>query len=427
MQGNLLATLLALVFYLTSGLFGGGSGSVSPTIPTNSGVPSAAYPKAGTVISQQVNLRSQPSTTGTIIATLNKGTGVVINAATNDWYQVQNGGTQGWLARWAVSVRSVAPNYSRKIIAGYYVENYLNDPVSYQSLSRNLGAINMVIPFSFSLDQYGTISSTHNPKPVKLALSAGADTLALVNNIRSGNFNSNSIHRMLSSSVARSRAVNAIKRVVVENGFQGVNIDFENVPSRDQSYITAFFKELAAAMHANNLIVTASLPAKTYNDNSSSHGGAFNYREIAPYLDMAMIMTYDEHYTGGPAGPVASYPWVEKVINYTRQYFAPDQIVVGLAAYGYDWGWGDGKALNNSAIQSLIRSKGITPKWSSQYKVPYFTYRSWGISHQVWYESKDSIAAKMNLIRKYNLRGVAVWRLGYEDSSIWKVIQQGFY
>jgi spore germination protein YaaH len=55
---------------------------------------------------------------------------------------------------------------------------------------------------------------------------------------------------------------------------------------------------------------------------------------LAPYLDQIMVMTYDEHYAGGSPGPVASYPWFEKVINYTLRSYPSSKIVMGIAAYG---------------------------------------------------------------------------------------------
>lgn len=39
-----------------------------------------------------------------------------------------------------------------------------------------------------------------------------------------------------------------------------------------------------------------------------------------------------------------------------------------------------------------------------------------------WIEDSQSIAAKVQLIQKYNLAGVAAWKLGFENSSIWQVI-----
>ncbi|MGE5583270.1 MAG: glycosyl hydrolase family 18 protein [Bacillota bacterium] len=428
MQGNLLTTVLALIFYLASSIFGGNSAPQPvPSATTNPSYSQTSnYPRAGKVAGKQASLRDNYQN-GSSIATLSKGANLLVLGEKGDWYQVQTDDSrEGWIPKWAVSLKSYSSGIgnSQKIIAGYYVENYTNDPVGYQSLSQNLGAINMVIPFSFQVDQYGTIKSSHNSRPVALAHSAGADTLALVNNIQGGNFSGSTINRMLSNSSSRSRAISGIVRTIVENGYQGVNIDFENVPAGARQYLTAFFQELAAELRPKNLLVTASVPAKSYDDRSSNHGGAYDYRAIAPYLDQVMIMTYDEHYAGGPAGPVASYPWVEKVVNYALNYFPNSKIVLGIAAYGYDWSWTGTKALHYSAIQSLIKKYHVIPKWDAKNKVPYFTYKSWGVTHQVWYENRNSTAAKVDLVRNYNLRGVAVWRLGYEDPGIWSAIQQ---
>jgi spore germination protein YaaH len=431
MQGNLITTLLALVFYVASGLFGGNppqnkvdTGN-SYNNPSGTGsYQSSKFPLSGKVTGRQATLRGEPNNSGKVIATMASSSNLLILDEKNGFYFVQSGNQQGWVPTWLVSIHYSSPaNNHRKVVAGYYVENYRDDPVGYQAFSQNLDVINTLIPFSFKVDQYGNISGSHSPKPVSLAHSSGAGTLALVNNIQGNNFNSSMVHRLLSNSVARSKAINGILRVLLEKGYQGVNIDFENVPSKDRLYVTTFFRELATALHAKNLLVTASLPAKTSDDFTSMHGGAFDYQNLAPYLDQIMIMTYDEHYSGGSPGPVASYPWVERVIKYTLRYFPANKIVMGVAAYGYDWGW-SGKALQYKAIQNLIKSHKITPKWDFNARVPYFTYSSWGVKHQVWYEDRYSTASKMQLVAKYGLRGVAVWRLGYEDPGIWDAIQK---
>ncbi len=428
MQGNLITTLIALIFYITTGLFGGNSAQTDtvPSTPVNVGQ-NSKYPLAGMVSSQQANIRSDSSSAGSVIGSATKGSHLVIIDEKNDWYRVQTeNGTDGWVAKWMVSTKNLPTGLgnTQAMIAGYYVENYQDDPVGKTALSQNLGSINTVIPFSYKVDQYGAISGRHYSKPFALAKSAGTQTLALVNNIQGDNFNSNIIHRMLSNASSRSRAVNGIARLLVEKGYQGVNIDFENVPARDRIYLTAFFRELASVLRPKNLLVTASIPAKTYDDKSSAHSGAYDYQAIAPYLDMVMIMTYDEHYAGGDPGPVASLPWVEKVINYSLKSFHPKKVALGIAAYGYDWSWNKGKALTYNGIQNLIKKHQIAPKWHSVYKVPYFTYKTWGVTHQVWYENSYSTSFKADLVKKYGLKGVAVWRLGYEDPNIWSIIRQ---
>ena len=43
-------------------------------------------------------------------------------------------------------------------------------------------------------------------------------------------------------------------------------------------------------------------------------------------------------------------------------------------------------------------------------------------TYQIWLEDAQSIAEKVKLIPKYNLAGVAQWKLGFENSSIWQTI-----
>jgi spore germination protein len=133
-------------------------------------------------------------------------------------------------------------------------------------------------------------------------------------------------------------------------------------------------------------------------------------------------MTYDQHYQNGPPGPVAAINWVENVIKYTTKHFPANRVLMGIAAYGYDWTARSGKALTYTGIQNIIKSKGIQTRWHPTYQVPYFTYTKSGIKHEVWFENRNSTATKVRLATKYGLKGVAVWRLGYEDPGIWGVL-----
>jgi spore germination protein YaaH len=44
-------------------------------------------------------------------------------------------------------------------------------------------------------------------------------------------------------------------------------------------------------------------------------------------------MTYDEHYPGGTAGPIASISWVENVVKYAITVIPREKIMLGVAAY----------------------------------------------------------------------------------------------
>lgn len=428
MTNNIWTTVLALAIYLTSS----GGGKSSPTQPwtpppSSIGQQNPGYSGKSVRISTELaNLRQAGQSTSTVIGTLSKGTALTVEGEKKGWYNVRTAeGQSGWIARWmtqpSTAVIPVHTNSSWEVV-GYYAEDYQGNTKGYSSFTNNLDKITSVAPFSYHVDRYGNIQGQHPANLLSVAQARGIQTLALVNNTQSNSFSSRTIDQMLSSSTSRSRAISGILRLLTEHGYSGVNIDFEGVPARDRSKLTFFFQELSIALRSKNLLVTASLPAKAQEDYSSSWGGAYDYAALSPYLDRAIIMTYDQHYKDGPAGPVAAINWVENVVQYTSRFFPVNRIIMGVAAYGYDWTSRSGKALTYSGIQNLLRRYQVAPSWSSAYQSPYFTYNSGGTHHEVWYEDSNSAAAKVRLAAKYGLRGVAIWKLGYEDPNLWNVI-----
>ena len=60
--------------------------------------------------------------------------------------------------------------------------------------------------------------------------------------------------------------------------------------------------------------------------------------------------------------------------------------------------------------------------WNKDVGQNYGTYELDGDTYQIWLEDAESVAAKVKLVPQYGLAGVAAWKLGFENSSIWPVI-----
>ena len=60
--------------------------------------------------------------------------------------------------------------------------------------------------------------------------------------------------------------------------------------------------------------------------------------------------------------------------------------------------------------------------WDSDVSQNYGSFEKDGCTYQIWIEDAQSIAAKVQLVPKYGLAGVAAWKLGFENSGIWQVI-----
>jgi spore germination protein YaaH len=138
-------------------------------------------------------------------------------------------------------------------------------------------------------------------------------------------------------------------------------------------------------------------------------------------------MSYDEHGSWSSPGPVASIGWVTNVVNYAKTVIPTNKILLGLAAYGYEWSSAGNKALSLSQIYSRVSTYGGVVQWDTTSHSPYYIYTDTnGIQHTIWFENGDSIAYKCDLVNQNNLLGVGIWRLGLENSAYWNTINTKF-
>lgn len=115
---------------------------------------------------------------------------------------------------------------------------------------------------------------------------------------------------------------------IVMYNLDGVNVDIENVTHLQREYYTDFVRLLREKMPEGKTLAVAVAP-NPYGITTGWHG-SYDYKSLAKYSDYLMIMAYDESYPGGPAGPVASYDFVEATIIKALTEVPKDKIVLGI-------------------------------------------------------------------------------------------------
>ena|GEM_PF-144985 len=404
-------------------------------------------PGTSTTVTERARVRKGPGTSYATLTKVNPATKLVVLARHDDWYQVRlDGGKVGWIAGFllvdpldaregdaglgANDAASATPGRSTNSttwVLGYYTEDYPGDPTSYGSLLRGKGVLDSMAAFLHPVGTDGRVSGTASKRAVEAAKAAGIQALALVHNMGPSGFDAKRASALLQNTNSREAAIRDILSILEQGGYDGVNIDLENVRPSERDKLTAFMQELAQKLKPRGYLVTMSVPAKTADHSGADWVGAFDYYALGRVCDRVMLMTYDEHsWTSGP-GPVASYNWVEKVVRYAITQMPRSKILLGIPAYGYDWNLQTGKvtALSYTQVMSRAKALGIDPSWDQTARSPYFKYvDSHGARHEVWFESSSSIKPKLDLVTAYNLGGVAIWRLGYEDDAYWQVIRQ---
>ena len=278
--------------------------------------------------------------------------------------------------------------------------------------------LNTISPTWFSVtDNSGNISSIASTDYVDYAHQCGLEVWALVDN-----FDQNvDDMELLSHTSSRENLENQLVNAALQNGIDGINVDFEQIPTDVGDHYIQFIRELSVLCRVNNLVLSVdNYVPKGYNTH-------YHREEQGVMADYVIIMGYDEHYVGSDAGSVASLPWVEQGVQDTLEEVPAERTILAIPFYTRLWKTAGG-ALTSEAIgmdeaAQDVADSGTEAVWDGSVGQNYATYEtSDGATYQIWLEDAASIAEKVKLIPKYGLAGVAEWKLGFENSNIWQTI-----
>ncbi|MEN6441530.1 MAG: polysaccharide deacetylase family protein [Syntrophobacter sp.] len=294
------------------------------------------------------------------------------------------------------------------------------DDSSMSSLKQNLDSLDMVIAEWLHLEDADGSLREDDPDRQTQATEfirlrrPDFPIVPLVNNWNGKKWEGDKLGRMLADPAARKRTIEQLLTYIESRHFAGISIDFENIPDKAQPNFQRFVAELYAALHPKNLLVSVNVPASD---------PAFNYRKLARNVDYLILMVYDEHWPAGSPGPIASLSWFASVLHQRQQEVPAQKMIVGIGNYAYDWQVGHPAEERSfeEAVLTARESEGnirLDPVSLN----PTFDYSDDDDHiHRVW--MLDAVTAFNQLVvtGPVNPRGVAMWRLGSEDPSLWKV------
>jgi spore germination protein len=282
-----------------------------------------------------------------------------------------------------------------------------------QSLREHADQIDVLSPAWFHANANGNIYGNDSPAVTQFAKAHGIKVVPIVAN---GEFQESVAHALVSDGNRQTALLDGLQWMVNNFGYDGVNIDFENLAPPDRALFNGMMTNVYARLHPLGKLVTIAMPSKT-SDTFGGFSGGFDYAGIAPNIDLALLMAYDEHYSGGPAGPIADVAWVNDVVNYAKSAIPAKKILLGLPFYGYNWtiGRNGAHAMAYNDVISTVFSTGSQIQLDQASQSPFFTYQG----RIVWFENSTSLKAKVNLVSNYGLAGWGGWRLGQEDPNFW--------
>ncbi|MBT2757657.1 glycoside hydrolase family 18 [Mesobacillus foraminis] len=321
-------------------------------------------------------------------------------------------------------------------VLGFYTEKEGTYPGSQPTVNSHFNSLSIIAPFWYKLDDkrpgslIDSVTADHKRKVIQSAHEKNLKVYMVVHNLfyETVEKGKQVANHVLDNDKNRNVFIQNLRNEMNQFQYDGINIDMENLYLADRDSFSLLIKELSDALHRDGKIVTVSVPANTGDSRANPWSPWFDYEKLGQYSDGLMIMTYDEHNPRTKPGSTASVDWTEATIRYAlKQEVPPSKILLGIAGYGWDWDTTEGKAKYSSYEEVMAQKTKYKAKvqWDSRSQTPHFSYEDEKHhSHEVWFENSRSLGVKLNLVEKYDLRGIGIWRLGLEDPMYWETISE---
>lgn len=370
-----------------------------------------------------------------ILTALNKGETVSVLENLGKWDKVRSAdGYIGYVEHKRLGkVREEKPVSS--FVAPVYKNISLKEPVclawhqvtkqtgnqSFDRVINNTNGVNVISPTWFSLtDNEGGYTSLADKDYVRKAHEKGIEVWALIDN-----FNKNvKTEVLLSKTSVRQKLIKKLMADVDQYGLDGLNLDFEGIKKEAGVHYIQFIRELSVACRKKGVVLSV--------DDAVPHSSNEHYdrREQGIVADYVIVMGYDEHYSGGEAGSTASIGYVENGISDTLKEVPREKVINAIPFYTRVWTEGESGKTTSEAMGIVkagqwIKDNHVNLYWQEELGQYYGELKMDKGRKEIWMEEKRSIGLKMDLIRKYQLAGVACWKLGLEPADIWDQVSQG--
>ena len=289
-----------------------------------------------------------------------------------------------------------------------------------EELIANTSGVNVIAPTWFALtDNKGNYHSYADRSYVDKAHALGMQVWAALDNFNMGeNVNSEILFAQTS---VRSRLIAKLMADVKTYNLDGINLDIEGIKESAGPHYVQFIRELSVSCRNEGIILSVD------NYVPAPYNAFYNRAEQGRVADYVIIMGYDEHYAGGEAGSVASYPYVREGIERTLALVPKEKVINALPFYTRIWTEKDGKTTSSAMgiqnAQIWVKENNVDLYWQEELGQYYGKLETDEGLKQIWMEEATSLGLKMDLIKEYDLAGVGCWKLGFEPASIWDIVR----
>lgn len=291
-------------------------------------------------------------------------------------------------------------------------------PSSLGTLKEHGALLSAVAPFWFTVGPQGDFQRREEEaQAMAEATRQNLPVLPIVSNLTPGV----SPAETLATPASRRETAGNLAALASEEGYGGIILAFLNLPPDQRGAYTRFVQDLGRTLRRRGKLLGVFLPPRV--ERAEAIWGAYDYGALSAQADFVVVSAYDYRSEATRSGPVAPQAWVEAVVDDALTHVPATKLVLGIGMYGYDWPALARRGLpefipNREAVARAARQE-VSVRLDREAMEDFYRYASGGVTRTVYYQGHRGLVWKLDLAHSRRLRGVLLWRLGYEENGFW--------
>ncbi len=257
------------------------------------------------------------------------------------------------------------------------VWDYFSDTsITPDRTGTKIDGINVISPSFLYLDKNGELQQNigdNGKKYIEWAHNNGYKVWPMVSNAGENMINVTS--SIMNDYEKRKDLIKNLVNICLDNNFDGLNIDFENMKQEDKDLYSRFIIELTPRMKEKGKVLSVDVTAP---DGGETWSLCFDRNVIGDEADYIVFMAYDQYGVSSTTpGTTAGYNWVELSLEkfLKTEEIEPEKIILGIPFYTRLWAEKPDGTATSAVVQmkdiDRILPNGTKKQWDNDLKQNY--------------------------------------------------------
>jgi spore germination protein len=231
----------------------------------------------------------------------------------------------------------------------------------------------------------------------------------------------------------QNRQIENILTILRSKGYMGLNLSLQYISLSNIHLYEDYFTRVTSKLNNEGYQVFVTINPNFSEINKEVSFQKIDYSIINRLAQNIIFMSYEWAFNINPPSPITSVYQIDIFLDYVLNYIPSDKIIIGLATLGYDWelpyvaGISNVNVISFDNVNTLAKDYEAIMQFDDTSQTSYFTYTTGEtINHVVWFINSRTINAILDLVAKYDLKGISIWNITVFNPQLWLIVNSQY-